>query len=204
MIEDVGDLGRFLGRHHTTIAHDDHERLAFDMRAYAKDMIQDYANITNTKVFKRAHALFLAKVTEHLDDDSGVGELATSASSVLMKLMWISCLARPDLLRATTRPATKVYKSTIKVEWSCDAHLDRVMCYLYHTQESMLAGWIGNPPEELYVEMLVDADFCADDTDRNSTSGGWIQLSGQNTQFPMAWLSKNRVLLLVQPQRLKQ
>ena len=78
------------------------------------------------------------------------------------------------------------------MEWSCDAHLDRVMCYLYHTQESMLAGWIGNPPEELYVEMLVDADFCADDTDRNSTSGGWIQLSGQNTQFPMAWLSKKQ------------
>ena len=41
MIEDIGDLGRFLGRHHTTIAHDDYERLAFDMRAYAKDMIQD-------------------------------------------------------------------------------------------------------------------------------------------------------------------
>ena len=39
MIEDVGDLSRFLRRHHTTIAHDDHERLAFDMRAYAKDMI---------------------------------------------------------------------------------------------------------------------------------------------------------------------
>ena len=62
MIEDIGDLGRFLGRHHTTIAHDDYERLAFDMRAYAKDMIQDYVNITNTKVFKRAHTPFLAKV----------------------------------------------------------------------------------------------------------------------------------------------
>ena len=55
MIEDVGDLGRFLGRHHAAIAYDDHERLAFDMRAYAKDMIQDYVNITNTNVFKRAH-----------------------------------------------------------------------------------------------------------------------------------------------------
>ena len=52
MIEDVGDLGRFLGRHHAAIAYDDHERLAFDMRAYAKDMIQDYVNITNTKVYE--------------------------------------------------------------------------------------------------------------------------------------------------------
>lgn len=73
MIEDVGDLGRFLGRHHTTIAHDDHERVAFDMWTYAKDMIQDYVNITNTKVFKRAHTPFLAKVAEHLDMTVGLG-----------------------------------------------------------------------------------------------------------------------------------
>ena len=73
MIEDIGDLGRFFGRHHATIAYHDHERLAFDMRRYAKDMIQDYVNITNTKVFKRAHTPFLAKVAEHLDDDSRLG-----------------------------------------------------------------------------------------------------------------------------------
>ena len=55
MIEDVGDLGRFLGRHHTTVSHEGHEQLAFDMRAYARDTIQDYVNITNTKTFKKAH-----------------------------------------------------------------------------------------------------------------------------------------------------
>ena len=56
----------------------------------------------------------------------------------------------------------------------------------------MLAGWIGDPPEELYVEMFVDADFCGDDEGCYSTSGGWIQLSSQNTQFPLAWLSKKQ------------
>ena len=115
MIEDVRDLGRFLGGHHTTIAHDDHESLAFDMRVYAKDMTQDCVNITHTHTHtprssKRAHTPFLAKVAEHLDDDSGVGELAMSASSVLMKLMWISRLARPDLLRATTWLATHLHR----------------------------------------------------------------------------------------------
>ena len=119
-----------------------------------------------------------------------VGELASTASSVLMKLTWISRLARPDVLRATTWLATKVQK------WSrsCDTHLHRVICYLYqnHNQESMLMGWINDPPEELYVEMFVDADFCGDDEDCYSTSGGWIQLSGQSTQFPFAWLSKKQ------------
>ena len=64
--------------------------------------------------------------------------------------------------------------------------------FLYHAQESMLAGWIGDPPEELYVEMFVHPGFCGDDEDWYSTSGGWIKLFGQNTQFPLAWLSKKQ------------
>jgi hypothetical protein len=92
MIEDVGELGRFLGRHHTTISHDGHEH----MRAYAKDMIRDYVNLTNTKIFKKAHTPFLAKVAEHLDDDEAVGELVSSASSIRMKLMCdLTCLGQP-------------------------------------------------------------------------------------------------------------
>ena len=55
MIEDVGELGRFLGRHHTYRFTRRTERLDFDMRAYARDMIQDYVNLTNTKIFKKAH-----------------------------------------------------------------------------------------------------------------------------------------------------
>jgi hypothetical protein len=60
MIEDVGELGRFLGRHHITVSRDGHEQLAFDMRAYARDMIQDYVNMTNTKTFRKAHTPFVA------------------------------------------------------------------------------------------------------------------------------------------------
>ena len=101
-------MGRFLGRHHTTVSHDGHEQLAFDMRAYARDTIRDYVNITNTKTIKKAHTPFLAKVAEHLDDDGTVGELASTASSVLMKLMWISL----GVLRATIQKWSR----------SCDAH----------------------------------------------------------------------------------
>jgi hypothetical protein len=72
------------------------------------DTIQDYINITNTKTFKKAHTPFLAKVAEHLDDDGTVGELASTASSVLMKLMWISL----GVLRATIQKWSR----------SCDTH----------------------------------------------------------------------------------
>ena len=39
LIDDIGDLGRFLGRHHTTVKCGEEERFAFDMRAYAKDIV---------------------------------------------------------------------------------------------------------------------------------------------------------------------
>ena len=67
LIDDIGDLGRFLGRHHTNIKHEEHERFAFDMRAYSKDIVQDFAQLTGVTVFNKAASPFLAKVAEKLD-----------------------------------------------------------------------------------------------------------------------------------------
>lgn len=49
-VDDVGDLGRFLGRYHSTIKVDEQELFAFDMRAYAQDIVTDYLRITNGKL----------------------------------------------------------------------------------------------------------------------------------------------------------
>ena len=43
-----------------------------------------------------------------------------------------------------------------------------------------------------------------DDEDCYSTSGGWIQLPGPSTQFPLVWLSKSKALLQDRPQRPRQ
>ena len=188
IIDEVGDIGRFLGRHHATIKCEGHERFAFDMRSYAKDMLQEYAQLTGMPNFKNAHTPFLSKVAEKLDEEEPIGRLSSLATSILMKLMWISRLARPDLLRATTWLATKIHAWTA----SCDGHIHRVMSYLHQTQDSLLSGWIADPRESLYVEMFVDADFCGDEDHCFSTSGGWVQISGPNSQFPLAWISKKQ------------
>ena len=188
IIDEVGDIGRFLGRHHATVKCEGQERFAFDMRSYAKDMIQEYVQLTGMPNFKKAHTPFLSKVAEKLEEEEPIGRLSSLASSILMKLMWISRLARPDLLRATTWLATKIHAWTA----SCDGHIHRVMSYLHQTQDSLLTGWIRDPKEALYVEMFVDADFCGDEDHCFSTSGGWIQISGPDSQFPLAWISKKQ------------
>ena len=136
IIDEVGDIGRFLGRHHATVKCEGQERFAFDMRSYAKDMIQEYVQLTGMPNFKKAHTPFLSKVAEKLEEEEPIGRLSSLASSILMKLMWISRLARPDLLRATTWLATKIHAWTA----SCDGHIHRVMSYLHQTQDSLLTG----------------------------------------------------------------
>ena len=115
-VDDVGDLGRFLGRHHSTIKVDEKELFAFDMRAYAQDIVMDYLRITNGKL-KHVNTPFFANGDIETDDSRG--ELADKASSILMKMMWLARLARPDLLRVRTWLATKIQK------WcsSCDGGL---------------------------------------------------------------------------------
>ena len=129
IIDDIGDIGRFLGRHHSTVKHEGQERFAFDMRSYAKDMLQEYVQLTGMSNFKKANTPFLSKVAEKLEEEEPVGRLSSTASSILMKLMWISRLARPDLLRATTWLATKIHAWTA----SCDGHIHRVMSYLHQS-----------------------------------------------------------------------
>ena len=101
IIDEVGDIGRFLGRHHATIKCEGHERFA--------------SQLTGMPNFKNAHTPFLSKVAEKLDEEEPVGRLSSSASSTLMKLMWISRLARPDLLRATTWLAIRFMLGRLRV-----------------------------------------------------------------------------------------
>lgn len=89
-------IGRLLGRHHATITCEGHEQFAFDVRSYAKDMLQDYAQMTGTMKFKNARTPVLSKVAEKLEDEELLERLSNAASSILMKLMWIWRIAARD------------------------------------------------------------------------------------------------------------
>ena len=45
IIDDVGSLGRFLGRHHGTIKYKGDEQFCFDMRAYAESTVAEYVKL---------------------------------------------------------------------------------------------------------------------------------------------------------------
>ena len=185
-IDDIGDLGRFLGRHHSTVKVGDEETFAFDMRAYAQDIVTDYLRLSGGKKLKQVKTPFFA--SGDIESDGARGELADRASSILMKMMWLARLARPDLLRVTTWLATKIQK------WctGCDVALYRALCYIESTKSHMLTGYVNDDDGDVFVEHFVDADLCGSPDDCYSTSGAWIQLSGKSTSFPLCWVSKKQ------------
>ena len=181
----VGDLGRFLGRHHPTTKVDEQELFAFDMRACAQDIVMEYLRITNGKL-KHVNTPFFAHGDTDTDDSRG--ELADKASNILMKMMWLARLARPDLLRVMTWLATRIQK------WcsSCDVALFRAVSYIVSTKSHLLTGYVNDEPKDVFVEFFVGADLCGASEDCCSTSGTWIQLSGKSASCPLSWISKKQ------------
>lgn len=105
-----------------------------------------------------------------------------------MKALWLGRLARPDIIKPINDLATKVQA------WSRGdgKRLRRLVCYINSTPHYRLVGTIGDPAEELHLELFVDADFAGERTDTRSTSGGFLVLKGPNSHFPLAWVSKRQ------------
>eukprot|EP00971_Amphidinium_carterae_P246199 4889689-Amphidinium_carterae.1 len=110
-----------------------------------------------------------------------------SASSYVATLLFLARVCRPDLMVAVTRLAKKVTKWT-SLE---DQALVRLMSYLNCTRDEVLHSTMRIGCE---MELVVwsDADLCGDPDETKSTSGCWIELSGQGFSWPIAWSSKKQ------------
>ena len=123
------------------------------------------------------------------DDDAPKGKLQPIASRILMKVLYGARMARPDLLKAVGRLATKVTKWTP----TQDLELHRLMCYIESTKNNTLTGWC-NPKDTIDKMKLVlyaDADF-AGESDSRSTSGVCFEIHGPDTRFMLTAISKKQ------------
>ena len=88
-------------------------------------------------------------------------------ASVLMKVLYMARMACYDVLRPTCRLATMFTK------WNhdCDYKLHRLMCYLYHTAEYRLIGYVGDKPNKIGPCLWTDADLGGCALTSRSSSG---------------------------------
>lgn len=133
------------------------------------------------------------------DDDSEhvKGTLHKAASSVLMKILYAARMARPDLLRPTTRRASYVTK------WSPyrGTQLHRLVCYIWITLDCMQEGHTAQSDvNSLQVVAYADAYFAGClDTPRSATDGH-LCLEGKRSLFPIHYVKTTGFTCLFYPQ----
>ena len=110
------------------------------------------------------------------------------AAKVLMKILYGARMARFDLLRAVGGLASRITTWTSH----CDARLYRLVCYINSTKDLELRGYIGDPMDKLELKLYSDADFAGCKKTRRSTSGVFLCISGPNTWYPLAAISKKQ------------
>ena len=126
-------------------------------------------------------------MSKDVTDLTSVGELAPSAASVLMKIMYAARMARFDLLR----PVQWLAKFMTKWTRQQDLELHRLVCYIQQTKSWKTVGWIGDDVKDISTVLYSDADW-AGIQDKFSTSGSFCCLKGKNLFFPLAARSKRQ------------
>ena len=131
-----------LGRKHYIKVEDDHTKCELDMRSYADSIVETYCELTGfeRKRFRSVPTPHIPESSITEEDLSQTGELGKDASRILMRLLWLSRLTRPDLSFIVTRLASRVTAWT-KFE---DRQLHRCVSYLNTSVEVVLTGSVSH------------------------------------------------------------
>ena len=100
-------LTRVLGRCHRFVCWQQKKTLALESADFAKQCVQLYESVASLAV-KPQLTPHLKVSTLPAADDETRGQLTESAARILMKILWLARLSRPDLLVAVTTLASHV------------------------------------------------------------------------------------------------
>ena len=188
--DEPAEIAKFLGAHHQLSKSGSLTTGKVQMREFLLDAVDRYLEETGEKSLAIARTPYLPENFSCKDgEDPGIH--AKTCSSHLMKLLFAARLARPDLVVAITRLASKV------TTWnkSHDRALRRLMQYTLHAADLELVGSLSS--EDLGNAVLVmspDADLAGDLETTKSTSGLWLELRSEDGKrcWPLSWRSKRQ------------
>lgn len=178
-----------LGRKHTIKVEDQQITSELDMRSYADSIVDTYWELTcfDKSRFRSVPTPHIPEASASEEDLSQTGGLGKDASRILMRLLWLSRLTRPDLAFIVTRLASRV------TTWSKfeDRQLHRCVAYLNTSKDVILKGCVSHQ-NDIRLDVYTDADFAGCVHSVKSTSGLWIEISSTECAFPLYWQSKRQ------------
>ena len=180
---------RILGRNHCAIRGVQTSRMYFDMRPYAAQTVEFYCELCGieSKTLKRVTSPALPESIILEEEASEQGALSGNASQVLMRLLWLARLSRPDRAFIVGRLASNVTRWS---QWD-DRQLLRVISYLNSSREYVTVGTVTHGVEP-QILVYTDADFASCPWTSKSTSGIFIAIATGESLFPIYWQSKKQ------------
>eukprot|EP00435_Cladocopium_sp_Y103_P067954 s690_g30.t1 len=120
-------------------------------------------------------------------DDECVGQLSASAAKLVMKLMWLCRISRPDIMVAINTLARHITR------WSAngDKRAARLVGYMSATIDYAHIMRVNDPPTKLWLSLYFDSDF-GSSADMKSTSGFVLALEGPDSLAILFWGSKTQ------------
>lgn len=139
-LDDVEELSQFLGRFH----HLSPGQCIFDMRDYAIEAVNLYKGIGGKDtVLRYVNSPFVSPGALADKDYESSVQIGHRASSILMKLLWLAKLSRPDLSFPICLLAGQIASWTR----NADKQLFRLVCYVRSIVSHCLFSTVEDPPE---------------------------------------------------------
>ena len=183
----IEDGARILGRNHTIHRSPSETTVTLDMRAYAEQVVELYLELSGLerKKLRKVPMPCLLEASIADDDLAEEGELGSVAARILMKMLWLARLSRPDLYFITGRLATKVTR------WTRWEDLFRAIGYLNGTVDLCLTASVSHD-EEPSFHVYTDAGFGSCPFTSKSTSGILTCVETGSSRFPVFWSSRKQ------------
>ena len=123
-----------------------------------------------------------------VSDDAHVESFSASAARMVMKLLWLASLSRPDILVAVTFPAAKV------TTWSIneDCMVARLVGYVSYSAHYSSICFMSDASQSLSLSMYVDSDFGGCLHTARSTSDYVLALEGPASFALLSWSSRRQ------------
>ena len=162
----------------------------YAMEGAAAGCVERYCELANVKssTLRNVGTPCIDDHTLAPEDFVNTGALNHVCSQAVLKCLYMTRLARPELYWAVNSLAREVTRWTV----ACDKRLHRLICYIHFNKKAVIKSYVGDEPAKCKLMLFCDASFAGDLKDSKSTSGSVLCLVGPRTFCPITWMCKKQ------------
>ena len=159
------------------------------MEKYCRSAVDLYLQHVGAVALKSVSTPYLSDSELNGNDWESQGFLGEKSASILMKILWLARLSRPDLSHGVTKLASGISR------WSVnhDKMLHRLVSYMNATADYGVHCFVNGNPSDISLHLYTDADLGGDVCTMKSHTGIFLCIECPNgTLFPISWSSRRQ------------